>query len=169
MPNQPPPVVSIVAKSGSGKTTFIEKLLPALKARGLRVGVIKHHGHPTLFDLPGKDTYRHFQAGADVVVGASAAQVAVFRRQDGAADLDAVIAEHFAGLDLVLTEGFKRGPYPKIEVHRAARSSEILCDPSELLAIVTDEPLAVPTPQFGLEDAGGVADFLVVEWLERQV
>ncbi|HEY54267.1 MAG TPA: molybdopterin-guanine dinucleotide biosynthesis protein B [Caldilineae bacterium] len=167
MPNQPPPVVSIVAKSGSGKTTFIEKLLPALKARGLRVGVIKHHGHPTLFDLPGKDTYRHFQAGADVVVGASAAQVAVFRRQDGAADLDAVIAEHFAGLDLVLTEGFKRGPYPKIEVHRAARSSEILCDPSELLAIVTDEPLAVPTPQFGLEDAGGVAG-LLVEWLERQ-
>lgn len=167
MPKQTPPIVSIVAKSGSGKTTFIEKLLPALKARGLSVGVIKHHGHPTLFDLPGKDTYRHFQAGADVVVGASAAQVAVFRRQDGAADLDAVIAEHFAGLDLVLTEGFKRGPYPKIEVHRAARSAEILCGPEELLAIVTDESLAVAAPQFGLEDAGGVAAFLV-EWLEQQ-
>ncbi len=167
MPNQPPPVVSIVAKSGSGKTTFIEKLLPALKARGLSVGVIKHHGHPTLFDLPGKDTYRHFQAGADVVVGASSAQVAVFRRQDGAAKLDAIIAEHFAGLDLVLTEGFKRGPYPKIEVHRTARSSEILCDPQELLAIVTDEPLAVNAPQFGLEDAGGVADLLIT-WLGQQ-
>ena len=164
MPKQTPPVVSIVAKSGSGKTTFIEKLVPELKARGLSVGVIKHHGHPTLFDLPGKDTYRHFQAGADVVVGASAAQVAVFRHQDGAADLDAVIAEHFAGLDLVLTEGFKRGPYPKIEVHRAARSAELLCGPPELLAIVTDEPLAVSAPQFGLEDAGGVADLLIT-WL----
>ena len=167
MPNQSPPIVSIVAKSGSGKTTFIEKLLPELKVRGLSVGVIKHHGHTTLFDMPGKDTYRHFQAGADVVVGASAAQVAVFRRQDGAADLDAVIAEHFAGLDLVLTEGFKRGPYPKIEVHRAARSSDILCRSEELLAIVTDEALAVDAPQFGLEDAGGVADFLII-WLGKQ-
>lgn len=167
MPTQLPPVVSIVAKSGSGKTTFIEKLLPELKSEGLSVGVIKHHGHITLFDMPGKDTYRHFQAGADVVVGASAAQVAVFRRQDGAADLDDVIAEHFAGLDLVLTEGFKRGPYPKIEVHRAARSSEILCGPEELLAIVTDEALAVNTPQFGLEDAGGVAD-LLIRWLGQQ-
>ena len=167
MPNQSPPVVSIVAKSGSGKTTFIEKLLPELKVRGLNVGVIKHHGHTTLFDMPGKDTYRHFQAGADVVVGASAAQVTVFRRQDGAAELDVVIAEQFAGLDLVLTEGFKRGPYPKIEVHRSARSSEILCGPEELLAIVTDEPLVVDIPQFGLEDAGGVAALLII-WLGKQ-
>jgi molybdopterin-guanine dinucleotide biosynthesis protein B len=167
MPNQPPLVISIVAKSGSGKTTFIEKLLPKLKTRGLSVGVIKHHGHTTLFDMPGKDTYRHFQAGADVVVGASAVQVAVFRRQDGAADMDDVISDYFTGLDLVLTEGFKRGPYPKIEVHRAARSSEILCGPEELLAIVTDEPLAVDAPQFGLEDAGGVADLLII-WVGKQ-
>lgn len=159
-----PPVVSIVAKSGSGKTTFMEKLLPELKRRGLGVGVLKHHGHPTPFDMPGKDTFRHFQAGADVVVGASAVQVAIFRRENGAEDLEAVIAAHMGDLDLVLTEGYKRGPHAKIEIHRAARSSSLLCTPDELLALVSDTPFPLDIPQFDLEDAAAVADFLV-EWL----
>ncbi|NOZ72212.1 MAG: molybdopterin-guanine dinucleotide biosynthesis protein B [Chloroflexi bacterium] len=162
-----PPVISIVAKSGTGKTTFMEKLIPALKQREVCVGVLKHHGHPTPFDVPGKDTYRHAQAGADVVVGASAVQVAVFRRENGAANLDAAIARHFAGLDLVLTEGYKRGSYPKIEVHRAARSHELLCEPEELLLLVTDEVWPLAVPQFGLEEAEAVADWLVA-WLENQ-
>jgi molybdopterin-guanine dinucleotide biosynthesis protein MobB len=161
-----PPVVSVVAKSGTGKTTFLEKLLPALTARGLRVGVLKHHSHPTPFDTPGKDTYRHAAAGAEVVVGASPVQVAIFRQEDGAQDLDALIARHCAGLDLVLTEGFKRGPYPKIEVHRAARSEGLLCEPHELIALVTDEPLPESIPQFDLNDAEGVATFLVI-WLQQ--
>lgn len=159
-----PPVVSVVAKSGTGKTTFLEKLLPELKARGLRVGVLKHHGHATSFDAPGKDTYRLAQAGADVVIGVSAVQVAVFRQEDGAADLDAVIARHAAGLDLLLTEGYKRGTYPKIEIHRAARSIELLCQADELLALVSDMRWPFATPQFDLDDAAGVADFLV-QWL----
>ncbi|RME43257.1 MAG: molybdopterin-guanine dinucleotide biosynthesis protein B [Chloroflexi bacterium] len=159
-----PPVISIVAKSGTGKTTFIEKLIPHLKTRGLRVGVLKHHSHNTPFDTPGKDTYRHFQAGADVVVGASAVQVAVFRRENGAADLDAVIRREFAGLDLVLTEGFKRGSYPKIEVHRAERSADLLCSEEELLAVATDERLELNVPQFDLDDIEAVADF-ILSWL----
>ncbi|MCS6843263.1 MAG: molybdopterin-guanine dinucleotide biosynthesis protein B, partial [Caldilineales bacterium] len=161
-----PPVVSVVAKSGTGKTTFLEKLIPALRRRGVRVGVLKHHGHPTPFDVPGKDTYRLAQAGAEVVIGASAVQVAIFRQEDGAADLDAVVARHAAGLDLVLTEGYKRGGYPKIEVHRAERSRELLCRPDELLALVTDTPWPLAVPQFGLDDADGVADLLVA-WLRR--
>ena len=159
--NNRPGVVSIVGKSGSGKTTFIEKLVPALRARGLRIGVIKHHGHPTLFDMPGKDTFRHFQAGADVVVGASAVQVAVFRREEGVVDLERLLTAHCAELDLVLTEGYKRGPYPKIEIHRASHSSELLCTADELLALVTDESLPLPVPQFGLEEAEAVAALLV--------
>jgi molybdopterin molybdotransferase len=99
-----PAVISFIGKSGTGKTTFLEKLIPALKARGLSVGVLKHHAHTTPFDVPGKDTYRLAQAGADVVVGASAVQVAVFYAEDGAADLNRVIARHFQGLDLVLAE-----------------------------------------------------------------
>lgn len=159
-----PPVVSFVAKSGTGKTTFLAKLIPELKARGLRLGILKHHAHPTPFDVPGKDTYRLAQAGADVVVGASSVQVAVFHQEDGSSDLEGIIARHFAGLDLVLAEGFKQGDYPKIEIHRAAHKVELLCEPGDLLALVTDEPLAYNLPQFDLEDAAAVADFLLA-WL----
>lgn len=160
-----PRVVSFVAKSGTGKTTFLEQLIPELVALGLRVGVLKHHAHPTPFDVPGKDTYRLAQAGAQVVVGACSVQVAVFRQEDGAADLGAVIARELAGVDLVLTEGFKRGTYPKIEVHRSAHSPELLCNPGELLALVTDERLDVDVPQFALTDVAGVAAFLR-EWAQ---
>lgn len=159
-----PPVISVVAKSGTGKTTFIEKLVPELKARGLQVGVLKHHSHATPFDVPGKDTYRHAQAGADVVVGACAVQVAIFRQENGSEDLHAVIAQHFAGMDLVLTEGYKRGSYPKIEVHRSTRSPELLCRTQELIALVTDRHWPLEVPQFSLDDAGGVADLLML-WL----
>jgi molybdopterin-guanine dinucleotide biosynthesis protein MobB len=162
-------VISFIAKSGTGKTTFLEKLLPELKARGLRVGVLKHHAHATPFDVPGKDSYRLAQAGADVVVGASAVQVAVFYQEDGAADLEGVITRHFGGLDLVLAEGFKQGNYPKIEVHRAAsRHTELLCEPGELMALVTDEPWATNLPQFDLEDASRMADFLLA-WLGQHM
>lgn len=145
-----------MAKSGTGKTTLLEKLLPELRARRLRVGVLKHHSHVSSFDIPGKDTYRLAAAGADVVVGASPVQVAVFRREDGSGDLDTVIANNFADVDVVLTEGYKRGSYPKIEVHRAARSTQLLCQPEELMAIVTDRPWDLPIPQFALDDAEGL-------------
>jgi len=161
-----PAVVSFVAKSGTGKTTFLEKLVPVLKARGLRVGVLKHHAHATPFDIPGKDTYRMAQAGADVVVGACSVQVAVFHQEDGSADLDAVIDRHLAGVDLVLVEGYKRGDYAKIEVHRAACHADLLCAPEELLALITDEPHPAPVRQFALDDLEGVADFLE-EWIHR--
>ncbi len=162
-----PPVVSIIAKSGTGKTTFLEKLIPALRRYGLRVGVLKHHSHSTPFDIPGKDTYRLAQAGAEIVVGASAVQTAVFIQQSGSDDLDATIARFLGDMDIVLTEGFKRGDYPKIEVHRAARSASLLCEPHELLLVVSDEPLDIPVPQFDLNDAEGVGAWLM-EWLNHR-
>lgn len=155
-----PPVVSFVAKSGTGKTTFLEQLIPELATRGLRVGVLKHHAHATPFDVPGKDTYRLAQAGAQVVVGACSVQVAVFRQEDGAADLQRVIARDLADVDLAITEGFKRGAYPKIELHRRAHSPGLLCSANELLALVTDEPFDIAVPQFALTDVGGIAAFL---------
>jgi len=159
-----PPIVSVVARSQTGKTTFIEKLLPELKQAGLRVAVVKHHHHTSSFDTPGKDTHRMAEAGADLVLGISPVQVATFSREPGSADLDAVIARHCADYDLVVTEGYKRGDFPKIEVHRAERSSELLCDFDEMLALVTDEEWDTEVPQFGLDDAGGVAA-LVIAWL----
>jgi molybdopterin molybdotransferase len=159
-----PPVVAFVARSGAGKTTFLERLIPELVARGLRVGALKHHAHTSPFDVPGKDTYRLSQAGAQVVVAACSVQVAIFRQEDGSAGLGSVIERQLAGLDLVLAEGYKRGEFPKIEIHRHAHHPELLCEPRELLALVTDEPFDIAVPQFSLDDPGSVADFLA-GWL----
>lgn len=163
-----PLVVSFVSWTGVGKTTFLEKLVPELKKLGLRVGVLKHHAHATGFDVPGKDTYRLSAAGADIVVGASPAQTAVFIPGDASADLDAVIRRHLMDVDLVLLEGYKRGNYRKIEVYRSDRDGkdspkdDLLCDVAELLAVVTDVRLALPKTirQFGLDDTAGVASLL---------
>lgn len=163
-----PMVISFVSFSGAGKTTFLEKLVPELKKLRIRVGVLKHHAHPTPFDVPGKDTYRLSEAGADIVVGVGPVQTAIFIPADGSTNPDAVIQRHLMDVDLVLTEGYKRGRYPKIEVHRAARTDKngleegLLCDVTELLAVVTDDPLTLPetVPQFDLNDAPGVAKLL---------
>ncbi len=160
-----PPIVSVVARSDTGKTTFLEALLPALKEKGLRVAVVKHHHHTSSFDTPGKDTHRIAEAGADLVLGISPVQVATFSREAGTGDLDAVIARHCSDYDLVLTEGYKRGDFPKIEVHRAKRSDELLCDFDEMLALVTDSEWDTDVPQFSLSDAEGVAA-LLTSWLE---
>lgn len=160
-----PPILSVVARSRTGKTTFLEALLPALKETGLRVAVVKHHHHTSSFDTPGKDTHRLAEAGADLVLGISPVQVATFSREAGSGDLDAVIAKHCRGYDLVLTEGYKRGGYLKIEVHRSERSAELLCDFNEMLALVTDAKWDTDVPQFSLNDAEGVAKLLAA-WLD---
>jgi molybdopterin-guanine dinucleotide biosynthesis adapter protein len=126
--------------------------------------VLKHHERPTLFDLPRKDTSRASEAGADVVVGVSPVQVATFQAVREP-DLDEILKSSFNQVDLVLTEGYKSGNYPKIEVFRAERSSELLCPEEGLLAVVTDTELPVDVPQFGLDDASGIAAYLVA-WLQ---
>lgn len=160
-----PAVVSVVAKSNTGKTTLLQALVPELRALGLSVGVLKHHGHPTAFDMPGKDTFKLSATGADIVVGVSPVQVATFRAVDEP-DLDEVIRSSFAGMDIVLTEGYKTGSYPKIEVHRSARSSDLLCTEDQLLAVATDVDLAFDIPQFNIDDAAGIAAFLFT-WISE--
>ncbi len=160
-----PPIVSVVARSKTGKTTFLEALLPVLKSAGLRVAVLKHHHHTSSFDTPGKDTHRLAEAGADLVLGISPVQVVTFSAEADSGDLDAVIAMHCVGYDLVLTEGYKRGAFPKIEVHRSERSDELLCDFDEMLALVTDAEWDTDVPQFSLTDAEGVAALLTA-WLD---
>jgi molybdopterin-guanine dinucleotide biosynthesis protein B len=167
-PEPLPPIVSVVGKSNSGKTTLLEALIRCLKGRGYRVAVVKHHGHVTSFDQPGKDTYRHAQAGADVVVGASPVQLAVFLAEAGEASaLEGIVRRFAAHVDLVFTEGYKRGPYPKIEVCRAARSQALICEPGELLAVASDLDFAIGVPCFGLDDGEALADFIEAEVLRR--
>jgi len=130
--------------------------------------VLKHHAHATTFDVPGKDTYRMAAAGADVVAGVGAAQTAVFIPGDASGDIEGVIRHYLGDMDLVITEGYKRGRYPKIEVYRSewaaadSRDAALLCRPDELLALVSDVtfPLPAAIPQFGLEENRAVAQFL---------
>lgn len=165
---QTPPILSVVGKSNSGKTTLISQLIQELKGRGYRIAAIKHHGHPTPFDQPGKDTFRHAAAGADIVIGASPVQLAIFRSVDGEATrVEDIVSRHAADVDLVLTEGYKRGPFPKIEVCRAIRSRVLLCETPELFAIVSDLHFQQPVPQFRLDDTSGLADLIEASVLKK--
>ncbi len=155
------PIISIVGRSGSGKTTLIERLLPVLSARGARVATVKHHRHRSPVDVPGKDSWRHARAGARAVVVAGAAEIAFFRPVDGPPDLEQIVRDLLADMDLVLTEGFKEGPAPKIEVNRAAQGLDPLCGPGDnLIAVVTDRALGMDVPVFGLDAIESLADFI---------
>lgn len=163
------PVVSVVGRSRSGKTTFVEKLIRELKARRYRLAVIKHHYHADLeFDVPGKDSYRFAHAGADHVILAGPTKVVHVRQLAEELSLRDVVAGIY-GVDLIVTEGYKRATTPKIEVARRVCSgkpavvgalSDLVAPIDRLIAIVSDMRFDLPVPQFALEDAPGVADFL---------
>jgi len=153
------PVVSMVGKSGVGKTTALELIIRELKRRGYRVGTVKHDTHGFDIDRPGKDSWRHAQAGSDVVVVAGPRKMALIRKLAQEMLLDDVV-DLMPDVDIVITEGYKRGDRRKIEVTRAERGRELLCRPEELIAIMTDYPVDMPVPQFALDDASGLVDLL---------
>ncbi len=159
------PIISVVGKSNTGKTTLLEKLIVELKRRGYRLATVKHDAHGFDIDQPGKDSWRHAQAGSDSVVISSSHKLALIRRLDEEMSLDQ-IAELVSDVDLILTEGYKRGDKPKIEVSRRERSSELICAEEELVAIATDQPFAVNVPQFDLDDAVGIIDLLEEKFLK---
>jgi molybdopterin-guanine dinucleotide biosynthesis adapter protein len=155
------PVVSFVGKSEIGKTTFLEKVVRELKQRGYRLAVVKHDTHGFDIDKPGKDTWRFAQAGSDVVVISSPRKMALIEQISTERTLDEIAEEIGSRVDIILTEGYKRGNKPKIEVSRAARSTELICGPEELLGVVTDQSFPIDVPHFGLDDAAAVVDLLV--------
>jgi len=165
MPEAPStvPVVSIVGKGDSGKTTFLEKLIRELSSRGVRVATVKHHVHDYDIDVPGKDSWRHARAGAVATMVSSPEKFALIsqvEREFTLPELARIASD--SGADLLLTEGYKIEGTNRIEVSRAARSEELLCAPEERIALVTDnEGLdCADTPRFGLNDAAGVADLV---------
>jgi molybdopterin-guanine dinucleotide biosynthesis protein B len=156
-------VVSFVAaSSNSGKTTLIEKIVPMLKARGLRVAVIKHASGGFDFDKPGKDSWRFQQAGADSVILVGPDRVALMKKTEHGPSLQEL--EQLAGdVDVALFEGFKESAKNKIEVFRHGVSGEYplsLNDPS-YLALVSDRPFRTAIRQFEINDAEGVVDFML--------
>jgi molybdopterin-guanine dinucleotide biosynthesis protein B len=153
------PVISVVGKSGVGKTTALEQVIRELKERGYKVGTIKHDTHGFEIDRPGKDSWRHAQAGSDAVAIAGPTKMALIRRLDQEMSLDEVV-ELMGDVDLVITEGYKRGNKLKIEITRWECGTELLCEPEELIGIMTDYPVDMQVPQFALHDAAGVVDLL---------
>ena len=161
--------VSFIARSGTGKTTLLEKVIRELKSRGYRVGVIKHDAHRFEIDHPGKDSHRFTAAGADTMLISSPEKLAVVRRHDASPPIGELIGTYFGDMDIVLTEGFKQSDLPKIEVHRRERSPDLLCrgdvhDPT-LLAVASDEPLQLDVPLLDLNNPAAVADFIVKTFL----
>lgn len=161
-------VVGFAGFSGSGKTTLVESLIPALKLRGLRVSVIKHAHHKFDIDHPGKDTYRHRQAGAFEVVVASDMRLALIREFEQPAQLTVhhLIAELYEGVDWVLVEGFKESNLLKIEVWRPESGKPVLyADDDFIAAIATNSAGSLPAPTLrpvlDLDDADAVAQWLV--------
>ncbi len=169
--NVPVPVVSIIARSGTGKTTLLEKLIAELKRRGYRVGAIKHDAHHFEIDRAGKDSWRLTQAGADTMVISSRDKLAMVKKYDpnNEPTLKDMVQSYFEDVDLVLTEGFKKSPMPKIEVHRRERFEPLLCrgeeyDPA-LIAVASDSELNVDVPRFNINDSHAICDFIIARYL----
>ena len=156
-----PPLVCIVGNSGSGKTTFIERLIPELKRRGLKVGTLKHDVHGFEMDKPGKDSWRHKQAGASTTIISSSQKIGIVMDVNHDHKPDELLPL-FSDMDIVLAEGYKRTDRPKLEIFRAEITKEPLSkEDKSLLAIVSDTTVDLDVPRFSTKDIKNVTDFLL--------
>ena len=161
IPENAPPMLCIVGFSGSGKTTVTVGLIETLKKRGLRVGTIKHDVHGFEMDRPGKDSWRHKQAGASTTIISSPYQIGLVMDVDMDHKPDDLLP-FLKAMDIVLAEGYKRENLPKIEVFRAEISTEPVCkDDDHLLAIISESRIDLGIPKFAFHDIHQVADFIL--------
>lgn len=163
------PIISIVGKSDSGKTTFIEKLVPELVRRGYRIATVKHDVHGFEVDREGKDSWRHKQAGAHTTVISSQQKVALIRDVEKDLTLAELREKLIQDVDLILSEGYKKDVQPKIEIFRTEKHKELLCTKEDnLVAIVSDKEFDVGVSCFFLDDIKGVADFVEKKFLKTK-
>ena len=161
------PIVSIVGKSNSGKTTLLEKIIAELVGRGHRVATIKHNKHGFNIDHEGKDSYRHKKAGASITVVSSPHQLALVQDADHDHSFAEIRDQFIREADIILTEGFKVNAYPKIEVYRSELKRDLLCGKEDnLIAVAADVKLDVDAPCFDINDAKGIADFIEINFLK---
>jgi molybdopterin-guanine dinucleotide biosynthesis protein B len=159
-----PPIVCIIGHSGTGKTTLLENLIPELSSRGLRVGTIKHDVHGFEMDKPGKDSWRHKQAGAMTTIISSPNQIGMVMDVDHDHSLDELSA-FFPGVNIILVEGFKRAKRPKIEIFRSGLRTEPLSrDDDFLIALISDSRVDLGVPRFSRDNIQGLADFVIAHF-----
>ncbi len=155
------PILSIVGYSNSGKTTLIENMIPELKRRGWRVATIKHNRRGFEIDHEGKDSWRHRTAGASMTVLASPGNVAVMADVEGDLSLEELADRFIRDVDVILTEGFKKNPHPKIEVYRKPLGRDFISrGDASLLAVAGDRPEGVDVACYDLDDITGLADLI---------
>ena len=156
-------VMGFVGWSGGGKTTLLARLIPVLVARGLRVSRIKHAHHDFDIDHPGKDSHTHRVSGAtEVLVGSARRWALIHELRDETEPTPEALLAHLSPVDLVLIEGFKWHPHPKIEVHRPSTAKALLQphDP-HIIAVASDAALDLPVPVLPLDDIAGIARFVL--------
>jgi molybdopterin-guanine dinucleotide biosynthesis protein MobB len=168
-PRRVAPVLSVIGRSGAGKTEIVARAVRWLTERGYAVGTVKHAPDLDAVDRPGSDSARHRSAGAIRSLLWGADEAALLWSPGGDDTLPRAIAELLAGSDIVLVEGWKRGPYPKIEVYdrRAAWPEGPLAGEIDVLAVITDDPVALPDGVVAVSrrDADAVASWIEA-WLD---
>jgi molybdopterin-guanine dinucleotide biosynthesis protein B len=161
------PIVSIVGRSKSGKTTLLEKLIIELKKRGYRIGTMKHTPLGMASSDDDKDSQRHIKAGSEATIMVAPDKLVLTKPVSEPQSLEEVARLFNEDCDIILTEGFKQGDAPKIEVHRRGVGTP-LKDMKKLFAIATDEKLESTIRQFALDDIKGIADLIEEGFIKPQ-
>lgn len=163
------PTISIFGRPGSGKTTLLEALIPLLRAKGYRIGIIKHGEHGFSLDEPGKDSWRLAKAGAEVSVVSTPQGLGVFRSLNQEWKVEELRESYLSDMDLILAEGYKNEKMPKIEVHGGQPEASLVGGEQEdLVAVVSDDRVPVKVPVFSPNDLQSLADFLEERFLQRR-
>jgi molybdopterin-guanine dinucleotide biosynthesis protein B len=163
------PILSVVGRSNTGKTTFIERLIPILNAKGLRVATIKHHLHDFESDREGKDSYRHKKAGAKIAMVVSPQKVAFTADTEKELPLAELVSSYVRDVDLVIVEGFKEERAPKIEIYRYSEAVTPLSrDDRDVFAVMSDRPIAAPVPVLSRDDIQPAAELILSKLKLRQ-
>ena len=154
-------IVLVVGRKKRGKTTLVEKLIPEFKSRGYKVGSLKHTTSDHVFDIPGKDSFRHAQAGAESTLILSPQKIAFFSNRRQGRSAEKLLGFLFEGCDLVIGEGFKESPYPKIEIMDGSRDQVPVCGPEDnLRAIVCDRKVDASVPVFSTRQIRELVDYM---------
>jgi molybdopterin-guanine dinucleotide biosynthesis protein B len=160
-------ILLVVGKKKTGKTTLIEKLIAGLKSKGYKIGSIKYTTQNHEFDTPGKDSFRHAQAGAESTLILSPTKIALFSRTLRRKSIDELLDFAFADYDLVIGEGFKNSSFPKLEVFDSKKHSGMLCSPEDnLIAVVGDYDPSIDVPYFSADRVDCLSKFIEDRFLK---
>ena len=163
------PIVSIVGKSHSGKTTLIEKIILELNDRGYKVATVKHDVHGFDIDIEGKDSWRHKKAGAHTTIISSPEKVAAIRDVEEDLSLDKLRGTFIRDVDIIISEGYKKDIHPKIEVYRKDAHEELLCSKEDfLIALAGDKEFNIGVPCININDVEGLVNIIEERFLRTK-